>query len=333
MTAETAGKFVALPILADPTTGGWITFTAHLAYGLKEAGYEPILFKVAKKSEKSPRDFGRGLEYWNITFEDLVNLAKTMPTIVTALGASKREYAAGILGTGAALVIHDPTELSKDVVPLLSGNRIITIRKAVSAKLKAEGIENTLIPHPYLRSPEKRPQKANYAVAYSRVDWDKGTHIIAEANNLLPENKQIQIHGTLNRFYAFTKLDKADPEWKRNYHGGWSAKESLWFGVSLAAASEVSVDLSSISGDGGGTQYSFLEAFDAGTPLVINKKWITGDPELDEIVPAIAGSVSTAEELVDLFSKPFYYNKVAAENILQAHDAGKVATELLKGLL
>jgi hypothetical protein len=177
------------------------------------------------------------------------------------------------------------------------------------------------------------PARTNYAVAFSRVDWDKGTHIILEANNLLPADKQVQIYGAINRFYSYQKLDKIDPDWERNYHGGWPAKSSLWHGVQLAASAHVSVDLSSISGDGGGTQYSFLESFDAKTPLILNEKWLTGDPELDEVEPAIAGTVSNSVELADMLSSGVAYNDAAAEQILNKHNSISVAKNLMNVLL
>jgi hypothetical protein len=316
--------YVALPILVEPTTGGWISYTAHLTEGLIRAGYTPIILRPAKRTESTTRPFTRGLVYINATPEEMARTAKEMPTIVTAVDRKNREALPALLDAGASLVIHDPTEIDAEFIKTLNGADIITIRKIISDKLTGLGLTNRYTPHPYHRADKTTADKTHGTIALSRIDWDKRTHTIIEANKQLPEDKQITIFGALNRLYDHHKLTTVDPEWRRNYAGQWSSKESLSYPVELARRATQVVDLSVISGDGGGTQYSFLEALDAGTPLTIHKEWLTGNPDYDEMAPATT-QVATAEELVEQVMNPAEYDYDAAEHILNQHDAAKVA--------
>lgn len=318
-------RLVGLVVLADPTTGGWITYTGHLALGLIEAGYTPVILKCTKRTEKTGRPFSRGLEYWNTSTAEIQHFTTNFSTIITAVGKKYREDATRLTELGASLVIHDPTELDPAFRTNITGADIITIRPIISAKLTEQGIPNRYTPHPYQRAPHNEPPKTNGAIALSRIDWDKRTHTIIAANLLLPPDNQITIYGTLNTIYEYQKLRTVDPEWKRNYAGPWSPKEPVFYPVELARKATQVIDLSVIKGDGGGTQYSFLEAFDAETPLITHTHWLTGNPTYDEILPAIAGHAETAEELAELVTNPPTHNIGAVTQILKQHDAKTVA--------
>lgn len=322
-------NLVILAILADPSTGGWPTYTAHLAYGLREAGFDPLIAKLTKTTEGKPRDFGRGLTYWNFNEADLLNATKHTPVIITAIGKNKRLAAAELIKQGAVTVIHDPTELDKDLIETLKGSRVITIRKIIADRLSSLGIENNFVPHPYKRSPLRfNVDKAN-PVAISRVDFDKNTHLIVEANKGLNPKDKIIIHGTLNTLYESVKLRLIDPDWRSSYAGGWSAKDDLWFAVSIASRSRAVVDLSTIKGDGGGTQYSFLEAMDAMKPLVLHSNWFTGESAYDEMEGMGIYKISTPEELSAQLLEPMHADQDSYLTLLENHEARKIAKGLI----
>ena len=327
---------VALLLLANPTVGGWPTFTAHLARGLLEIGMQPQLFRVSQKTEKIHRLFGRGLTYQNLNRRTAAVLPREMPTIITAVGKAHADTARNVVEAGADLVIHDPTELRGPEMDDLLGattRPIVTIRPTVAKLLREKGLAAQTIPHPYSRwIGGSLGERKKHAIAYSRVDFDKGTHLIVEANMRLPREQQVEIWGALNRIYAHHKLDGIDPTWRRNYRGGWPAKTSLWQGAAYAASARYAVDLSAIKGDGGGTQYSFLEALDAGTPLIINRAWLTGDPAYDEISPAVSAFVNTAGELCEALAADLRFPKQASEALLDHHDAVRVARGLVENL-
>jgi len=326
-------KIVALPLLADPRMGGWPTYTAHLAHGLISAGWEPVIFRLAKRSEKKPRHFGRGLDYWNISFNDLLELTHTVPTLITAVGKNHRETARDLMAEGANVVIHDPTELDAMMREAISVTKVFTIRKIISDNLKKIGIDNQYLPHPYQRATPVDSKLEKHAVSLSRVDFDKNTHLIVEANKLLPEDKRIVIHGALNRLYAKFKLEETDPRWWDNYAGEWPASESTSAPLRIANSANMVIDLSTIKNDGGGTQYSFLEVFDAGKPLVIHSGWLTGNPDYDEIAPAVYCAVDSPESLAEAVMGEPSYDKSEAEIILNTHEAGNVARNLMEAML
>jgi hypothetical protein len=323
-------QLVVLAILADPTTGGWPSYTAHLAYGVRDLGYEPLIVKLSKVSEKKPRDFGRGLTYWNMSAEDLMVASENLPTVITAVGKNKREYAANLIAKGASVVIHDPTELDAQILAILAGSKVVTIRRIISDKLTEKGIANVFVPHPYKRSPHVSAKARQNVVAISRVDFDKNTHVIIEANKKLDPSESVIIHGTLNTLYDSVRLKEVDEDWKRNYAGAWSHKEDLWYPVELAAQAKAVVDLSTIKGDGGGTQYSFLETMDAMTPLIIHSGWITGKKEYDEMSAVITAGVGNADELVGALQNIKPANQEAYLTLLENHSAKKIAKQVIE---
>jgi len=322
---------VAIGLLADPSAGGWPTFTAHLMHGFLDAGMKPLLFKVGNKTERNTRDFGRGFSYQNLSLTDAINVTRQMPTFLAAVGPKHTEEASVLLQNNAAIIIHDPTEVTPVMREALSKSKqpIIIDRKVNAQHLQEYDVAEIL--HPYKRNNSMSYRRKWHGVAYSRLDWDKKTHVIVEANTLLPADKQIRIHGAENRLYTHHKVAEIDADWKRNYEGGWPAKSSLWYGALLAARAKHVIDLSVIKGDGGGTQYSFLEAFDAGTPLIIHNDWLTGNPSLDEIAPAVAATVTGAEELANVLTETNISNNTdAAETILNNHNAALQAVTLMK---
>ena len=103
-------------------------------------------------------------------------------------------------------------------------------------------------------------------------------------------------------------------------------------------AEQHAVDLSVIKGDGGGTQYSFMEAADAGAVNVIHRNWLTGHSD-DEMVPfprpgANCFAVGTAQELVDLLSENVSDVRrrrlvAGSDRLLSAHAPTNAASALL----
>jgi hypothetical protein len=159
------------------------------------------------------------------------------------------------------------------------------------------------------------------AVAYSRLDWDKHTLMIAQANQQLVESDRVRIYGAENRLYTYHKVDKAVPGWRGEYGGVFDT--AMEAGVRLAERAHYAVDLSAIVGDGDGTQYTFLEAWDAGTTLVVNRKWLrTGEGEVREGETAFV--VGSVEELVELLRSRRTYPGEGPESALEAHRPEKV---------
>jgi hypothetical protein len=305
---------MALFYLAKPTTGGWPTYTAHLAKGI---GSNTTIFKIGKRNETFPRRFGRGLSYQNVTIEQAIAIAATFPSVITATDKHYQEYSHRLISeTNCPAVVHDPTELKLAHIETLGPT--VVIRESMLHHLP----KARFIKHPYMRCPDfgETDQKRAGGVAISRVDYDKRTHMIAEANQI---GANISIYGTENRLYTHHKLNNEIPEWREMYKGGFPTGD-LWAGARLCRNHESMVDMSVISGDGGGTQYTFLEALDAGAGLILHDEW-----KPSGLLGEISTTVSTAEELkeaVNTASSP----GANAEKLLSEHDAVEIAKEYME---
>ena len=293
--------------LATPKTGGWPTYTAHLALGLGDAQ----IFKVGKRDETRTRPFGRNMGYQNVSLNTAIDIAKQYSSIIVA--TDKKYFTqATELTKYCVTVVHDPTELKGGIGAYLK--KTVVIRESMLQHLP----EATFIKHPYQRClPVPSTQPPSGSIAISRVDFDKRTHLIAEANSL---GAGIKIYGTENRMYTYHKLDNDQPAWREHYNGPFPTTD-LWGGARLCAPYLNMVDMSVIAGDGGGTQYTFLEALDTGTGLILHQEW---NPQ--GLLGEIAQTVNTAEQLHEA-TQTANLDHQKAEKLLQQHDSKNIAEQ------
>ena len=256
--------------MAKPIYGGWVTFTSHLC--LK---YNCELFKIGKRTEKQNRRYGYGVDYRNLKIDDILSLKNK---VITAVDKNYWEHL-HLFPKGTMLIIHDPTELKGKNNPLkdmLNHFKIITIRKTVQDFLKKEyNVDSDFILHPFYEYPKSDEKSEYYSTAISRIDFDKHTDIILKSNKLIEdENKHIYIFGAENRLYVHHKLKDLDfPKyWKGKYPKELPMK---YEGKDLLNNCKFMVDMSIIKGDGGGTQYTFLEAIYHGCVLILHHDWVS----------------------------------------------------------
>jgi hypothetical protein len=248
--------------------GGWATFTRHLVDSLAAEGQEVKLVKVGNRDEFFTRPFGPHHKYQNMSEETLCAEARQFPMIIAALGKHYVELATELISRGAKIVIHDTAESTVR----MGINNPWCIRKTL-----AEQFGGTFIRHPYVRSSAPKPAKrGKRIVATSRVDFDKNTTMILDANRL---GASIEIVGFENRLYTKFKIMPSYPEWNQSPgthpRTGADSFDLLWRALAM-------VDLTDIKGDGGGTQYTFLEAWDAGAVPVIGEWWIRKRDDMKE---------------------------------------------------
>lgn len=282
--------------LSGNTTGGWVTYTAHLGYGLSELdGVEWQLYKIGNRTEKNKRPFGYDVEYRNVDLETAVKETKQAATIVVALQKNFREQAAELIKSGAWLVVHDPAEFAN--LKLAETGRYLTIRRQVQKQVKG----SVFLPHPYKRHFANGTLATGEwrACSISRIDFDKHTDILLDANRLLPKELQIRIHGFENRLYTKFKICPKYPEWVQSV--SHYARERVT-ATELCHRANYTCDMSVIQGDGGGTQYTFLEAMDAGSVNVIHKQWLLPEDEMVAYPQEGANclAVESGEELATL---------------------------------
>ena len=264
-----------LVYMAKPIYGGWVTYTAHLS--LKN---DYPIHKIGKRTEKNLRDYGYNTKYHNLKIEDLIKLGNLM---ITALDKHYYEYLQ-YFPQGTLLVIHDPTELKNKSNPLIKDGlinkfKIITIRQTVKDYLmKTYNIDSQFLTHPFYQYEKNKESMNNYAVSISRIDFDKNTDIILKYNNLIEyDDKCIKIFGKENRLYVHHKLK--DLHFHDYWYGSYPKNLPMTYTTAgterdILKDCKFMVDLSTIKDDGGGTQYTFLEAIYNDCILILNREWI-----------------------------------------------------------
>lgn len=247
---------------AQPRYGGWVSFTAHMA--LK---YNLPLYKIATRTERNPRRYGYGVKYTNIaSFEEVPGR-----WIVTAI--DKHYYhVLDKVPYGSVVVVHDPTEVKStntQMVEFLKKHRVVTIRETVKDYLQTLGISSKYLPHPFYEYPITRHANPTRAVSICRIDFDKNVDVTLKANQMVPEDQAVHLHGAANNRYAHFKLENLG--YKKFYRG--SFEKSFEALNTILHDAKYVVDMSSIKNDGGGMQYTTMECIYQGCAMIMNCKW------------------------------------------------------------
>ena len=277
--------------------------------------YKLPLFCLTAKAESHKRQFGYGVEYQNVA-----EPPETGRHLITAIDRTGYKHL-DAFPDGTMIVIHDPTEVigtrAAELVEHLPRFKIITIRKSVQRLLKERfGLASKFLIHPFYAYPFKRAAAPSRAVSVSRLDYDKHIDIILRANKMLPAAKQVDIYGAVNRLYVYKELGGLGL--KKHYKGQMERSfEAL--AEALTDAKYV-VDMSYYKHDGGGSQYTFLEAIYAGAALVLHSKWVE-DYETEFVDGKNCFVVDGPEDLAELLGAAPATRGVAtaARRLLEPH--------------
>jgi len=314
--------------LAKPVYGGWVTFTAHLSHKLNS----PI-YKIAQRNETSDRDYGYECKYRNKSIGEIIKLDNIL---ITAVDKHYWEYL-HLFPKETEIIIHDPTECKKsknknplvqstdhNEKPLLEHFKVITIRESVQEYLMNQfNVKSLFMPHPFFSYKIPKIDGLGYkCVSIARIDFDKNTDLLLKANQLL-ENKSdhIYLFGAENRLYVHHKLKELNIQeyWKGKFPKNLSP---VYEDKSILKDAKYMIDMSIIKGDGGGTQYTFLEAIYHDCVLVLHSDWINKGELFTSGINCIG--VSTAEELAefiknDLSSSKYSEILMNSKKILENH--------------
>jgi len=317
--------------LSDARYGGHVTFTVHLMLGLRAVGASASLYKVGKNTEDKWRDFGYGRLYQNISLVDACRLCKSKRSVTLVVATNKpcAQAINAMIDAGARAVIHDPGEFKRGW-NWQKVQRPIVIRESMLSWFE----DAVFLLHPYDPLFGKifvAPTEEWAAVSTSRIDFDKHTEILLDANRLLDKKDRIQIYGFENRIYTRFNVVPKYPEWRQSV---CKYPRKLRYAVrQLCHKAAFSCDMSIIKGDGGGTQYTFLEAIDAGCALVLNRGWIIDNHVMNPDSNCFA--VSDGEQLAGLIKEYTRGSKIMrrrverrrikARRLLDKHLARKVA--------
>lgn len=302
---------------SNNTTGGWVTFTYHLVKVLEALNESVLLWKIGNNTECKARPFGYGLVYENITIEDAIK--RGGHKLIVAAAKQQAEPVKALIAAGAKVVLHDPTELKAGLAGV-DIEKPWVIRRAVQRQVPG----SVFIRHPYVRHarPAKLPKRGG-AVATSRIDFDKNTTILLDANRL---GCKIDIRGFENRLYTKFKIMPNYPEWKQSVAAYDRHDPAAAF--ELLLRHNFLVDMSLIKGDGGGTQYTFLEAWDAGALPLIHSGWIL--PK-DDMVPGVnCVTAGTGAEIKKALKSCL--DREPMEKALKRHSAKVVGPQIMEWL-
>ena len=338
--------------LSNSRYGGWVTFTTHLYHGLigraPHLSEDPVysenheVIRVTSRTEKTYRNMGNHVPYRNMCEEDILDIDETV--LITALDKNYRELAIKLLEKGARIVIHDPTELrNPEFKKLIDPSQVIVIRKSMLKHMP----EATFIRHPYLAvgrtdslDTEEWKSRNYNAMSVSRLDFDKNSDWLLEINRIVNANNKICIRGAENRMYTRSKILIKYPEYfqdsDRPKNDRATYKLDFRAAYNLCRQAKYMTDFSVIKGDGGGTQYTFLEAIDAGAICLLHKDWIKPkDAMVDEGENQNCMSFPDFTKAANFLSGTIRSEVIAhirsnACKLLNKHDAVRIAAKYVE---
>jgi hypothetical protein len=127
------------------------------------------------------------------------------------------------------------------------------------------------------------------------------------------------------------------PEWEQSKT---TYERGTYTAVGLLGMYQTMVDMSLIKGDGGGTQYTFLEAWDANTVPIINRGWLSErDTTMRELGNCLA--VRDGKELAWLLGEIAAGDRVqqlglirasARDQLVRDHAPAKVGAQYMEVL-
>lgn len=261
-------KAVNLYYLADATLGGWATVLGHIRAILEERFFVRV-YRITRATEGKLRFFGYGTHYQNISTRHIHAACKAAHGNLIVVCDNKHTGYLKKFPEGTGLIIHDPTELTATMKKEIGRFKIKTLRSGITEHMRQNGYDPQEIPMPFAtNAAREKGEKKEGAVAMSRIDWDKHTDVIIEANKL---GAGIEIYGKINRQYEYHTLEKLDPQWRRYYKGTFDREFAAV--NAILARKRFMVDMSAIKNDGGGTQLTFMEAWDNGCVIILSADW------------------------------------------------------------
>lgn len=308
--------------LCDFRINGTVTFVAQLAKAFDAAKIPCRIIRLAKRSESRLRPLGADpqVSYQNLTFEDAAKLEGKF-----IMGSSSGDLPLSMKGVDlvqrskGCFVFHDPHEYQSSAwwrfARDLHKSRVVCVRQQGLSTIPY----GRVILHPYTRVYPGLWKPRRRACSLSRVCAIKHSEIIVEANQKLVN--KIDLLGDVNRFWWRYTIQKHWPGLPIPQKAPETTSRA-----ELASQYVYMVDLTSIPGDGGGVQYTTLEALDAGTIPVFHRDWTSGpDPTCHRLGP----SVTSADELVALLNLSPVMREwfEAAQDQLLAHDPITIARQ------
>ena len=295
----------------------------HTIHALQSFGYDVRLYVIYKKTQKPLKELAEGVKFQGVSIEDAIDIARD-ENARSFIGAANvdtaKDQVMEMLPHCSAVVIHGAGWIDGEVLESAVQNnvRIGVVRKSLSSLLRKEyGVNSMYLPQIYNMYEGEAVIRDIHAVSISQISWSKNSHMIIEANKRLPEEIQVRMYGNYSRKFDHFKLKNIQENWKELW---WEGKFDSANGgaVKIASRAKFVIDLSIIKNDGGGTQYTFLEAFNGMSHLILHESWLDFPGEVDErcVIP-----VSNVDDLVRVLTDDGMYptKLLRGWDIMEAH--------------
>lgn len=316
---------IKLIYLSPWPVGGFASFTHHFVRALEEEEieYEVLRCNLDKHEDKSRLVKNQNFSYRHCTVKEVVkSIDKETPHIITAVARPEDckdpKTMQKLIDAGAYVCVQSTQELKQfpHVATLgESTSRIVVIRKS----LRKHFPHAKYLPHPYVRTYddsvfEKRGEDGRKrACSIAMLAKNKHMEILFGASAMVKYARdRVRPIGRLTTHFLGMELAKKYPLIYERPPGFSASTTAAWHALHY----ELAVDLSDYPGDGGGTQYCFLEAADGGAVNVLHRNWTDVKGDMVEGENCLA--VASAEELRDILeSKSLRHGKKEYEMLRQ----------------
>lgn len=262
-----------------------------------------------------------GFQYRNVSVATAIKESKNALTVFGAVcrpeDCKDADTIPKLMGAGAILRVASTQEFKQfphvEKLRQLKDSkkpspRIIVIRKSLLQYFK----NAVYLPHPFtpFGLDTKKFSDRQRACTIAMVATNKHPRLICEANESLPKRLRVKFLGKETTPWIGMALKKKFPSYE-SPEGFKGSKEA----VAAASKYQLAVDLSVYPNEGGGTQFCFLEAIDAGAINVLHREWSDAKGDMVEGTNCLA--VASVDELKNLLR-----NGVSAKVASSLHQGG-----------
>jgi SpoVK/Ycf46/Vps4 family AAA+-type ATPase/GR25 family glycosyltransferase involved in LPS biosynthesis len=255
--------------------GGWRSFCVHLnrVYGHHDYDKIPYVYQITTTG-KGGGDFHYGIKYKTCKIETLANIKN----VIVGCVSKENKDLIKQLNPNHYVVVHDPNELTYLDIEDLKKVKVITIRKSVHDLLKTKGVDSQFILHPFVGFNFQTVGKTKI-ISTARCSARKQTNMLLDANKIYANdmNGEIgcELHCDVDPFF---NRGTVHPMFEKSYKGKFEATFDAMANVYKDAIATVDLSIFQDKGeivDGGGTQYTFLEAIYSGTIIILHMSWLS----------------------------------------------------------
>jgi hypothetical protein len=262
-------------------------------------GHQPVFYHLGAR-DRDPEPFlYPQFVTQRISAQRAVKLVQNEPSLLVYVFWKQRgRYVEPLMRAGLPYYLTDRVELYPDLLQLLKelGHAVHTSRESIAHTIKHElGLRPYLAPLPYVPVPDlPATYPHHHARAMTRIDFRKHVDEILAANASLPDHLRVRLCGEeTNRMLVHHILDKKFPDWRTHYDGPYPLE--LGHTTAMARRSCWSIDLTHFRDERDAPQYIHFETWQAGTPLILHKKW--HGPRMDDAALFVDGPGDLARVL------------------------------------